>query len=84
MDSERPDPDRLLDRLNAEAARAKRGKLKIFFMLDPFLTKPCPANAKGAARQNRWHWATLLSSCPFSQVLATDNAALILSCAILK
>ena len=31
MDSERPDPDRLLDRLNSEAARAKRGKLKIFF-----------------------------------------------------
>ena len=31
MDSERPDPDRLLERLNSEAARAKRGKLKIFF-----------------------------------------------------
>jgi two-component system sensor histidine kinase KdpD len=31
MDSERPDPDRLLDRLNAEEAKAKRGKLKIFF-----------------------------------------------------
>ena len=31
MDNERPDPDQLLDRLNAEEARAKRGKLKIFF-----------------------------------------------------
>jgi two-component system sensor histidine kinase KdpD len=31
MENERPDPDRLLDRLNADEARAKRGKLKIFF-----------------------------------------------------
>jgi two-component system sensor histidine kinase KdpD len=31
MDSRRPDPDQLLDRLNADEARAKRGKLKIFF-----------------------------------------------------
>ena len=31
MDSDRPDPDQLLDRLNAEEARARRGKLKIFF-----------------------------------------------------
>ena len=31
MDNERPDPDQLLERLNAEEARAKRGKLKIFF-----------------------------------------------------
>ena len=31
MDSERPDPDQLLDRLNAEEAKARRGKLKIFF-----------------------------------------------------
>ena len=29
--SERPDPDQLLDRLNAEEAKARRGKLKIFF-----------------------------------------------------
>ena len=27
----RPDPDKLLDRVNAAAARATRGKLKIFF-----------------------------------------------------
>ena len=31
MNDERPDPDRLLDRVNAEEAREKRGKLKIFF-----------------------------------------------------
>ncbi len=31
MDNERPDPDLLLDRVNAEEARAGRGKLKIFF-----------------------------------------------------
>lgn len=31
MTIQRPDPDQLLDRLNAEAARARRGKLKIFF-----------------------------------------------------
>ncbi len=31
MPDQRPDPDQLLDRLNAEEARAKRGKLKIFF-----------------------------------------------------
>src|ERR1035437_7171719 len=31
MPDQRPDPDQLLDRLNAEAAKAKRGKLKIFF-----------------------------------------------------
>jgi len=31
MNSERPDPDRLLDLVNAEEAREKRGKLKIFF-----------------------------------------------------
>ena len=30
-DDQRPDPDRLLDRVNAEAERAARGKLKIFF-----------------------------------------------------
>lgn len=31
MNSQRPDPDRLLDQINAEEAREKRGKLKIFF-----------------------------------------------------
>ncbi len=31
MPDQRPDPDQLLERLNAEEARAKRGKLKIFF-----------------------------------------------------
>lgn len=31
MAEQRPDPDQLLDRLNAEEAKAKRGKLKIFF-----------------------------------------------------
>lgn len=31
MNNERPDPDRLLDLVNAEEAREKRGKLKIFF-----------------------------------------------------
>ena len=31
MNDERPDPDQLLDRLNAEEDRARRGKLKIFF-----------------------------------------------------
>ncbi len=31
MPDQRPDPDQLLDRLNAEEAKAKRGKLKIFF-----------------------------------------------------
>lgn len=31
MDNERPDPDQLLERLNADEAKAKRGKLKIFF-----------------------------------------------------
>jgi len=30
MDNERPDPDQLLERLNAEEAKARRGKLKIF------------------------------------------------------
>ena len=29
--SERPDPDQLLDRLQQEEARARRGRLKIFF-----------------------------------------------------
>ena len=28
---ERPDPDRLLDQLRGEAARAERGKLRIYF-----------------------------------------------------
>ena len=31
MSDERPDPDQLLDRLHAEEAKARRGKLKIFF-----------------------------------------------------
>jgi two-component system sensor histidine kinase KdpD len=31
MSDQRPDPDQLLDRVNAEEARALRGKLKIFF-----------------------------------------------------
>jgi two-component system sensor histidine kinase KdpD len=31
MADQRPDPDQLLNRLNEEEARAKRGKLKIFF-----------------------------------------------------
>jgi two-component system sensor histidine kinase KdpD len=31
MNTERPDPDTLLERVQAEEARAKRGKLKIFF-----------------------------------------------------
>ena len=31
MDNERPDPDLLLARVNAEEARARRGRLKIFF-----------------------------------------------------
>jgi len=31
MNDERPDPDQLLDRLRSEEAKAKRGKLKIFF-----------------------------------------------------
>lgn len=31
MDIERPDPDKLLDRVQAEEAKANRGKLKIFF-----------------------------------------------------
>ncbi len=31
MAEQRPDPDQLLNRLNAEEARARRGKLKIFF-----------------------------------------------------
>ena len=31
MLDQRPDPDQLLDRLNAEEAKARRGKLKIFF-----------------------------------------------------
>ena len=39
MDNERPDPDQLLERLNAEEARAKRGKLKIFFGASPGVGK---------------------------------------------
>ncbi|HJV93112.1 MAG TPA: two-component system sensor histidine kinase KdpD, partial [Azonexus sp.] len=31
MSDQRPDPDQLLSRLNEEAAKARRGKLKIFF-----------------------------------------------------
>ena len=31
MDIERPDPDKLLDQVHAEEAKARRGKLKIFF-----------------------------------------------------
>ncbi len=31
MSDQRPDPDQLLDRLNAEEAKARRGKLRIFF-----------------------------------------------------
>ena len=31
MEDRRPDPDQLLDQLNAEDAKAQRGKLKIFF-----------------------------------------------------
>ena len=31
MADQRPDPDQLLNRVNAEEAKAKRGKLKIFF-----------------------------------------------------
>lgn len=31
MEDRRPDPDQLLDQLNAEEAKAQRGKLKIFF-----------------------------------------------------
>ena len=31
MEAERPDPDQLLTQVMAEEARAKRGKLKIFF-----------------------------------------------------
>lgn len=31
MPDQRPDPDQLLDRVNAEEAKARRGKLKIFF-----------------------------------------------------
>ncbi|UCV28020.1 two-component system sensor histidine kinase KdpD [Ferribacterium limneticum] len=31
MSDQRPDPDQLLNRLNAEEAKARRGKLKIFF-----------------------------------------------------
>jgi len=31
MLDQRPDPDQLLDRLNTEEAKARRGKLKIFF-----------------------------------------------------
>ena len=31
MPAQRPDPDKLLERVNAEEARARRGKLKIFF-----------------------------------------------------
>jgi two-component system sensor histidine kinase KdpD len=30
-DDTRPDPDQLLDRIREEEARARRGKLKIFF-----------------------------------------------------
>ena len=31
MNSERPDPDQLLARVEREKAKAKRGRLKIFF-----------------------------------------------------
>ena len=31
MTDERPDPDRLLDRIRQEEAQARRGRLKIFF-----------------------------------------------------
>jgi two-component system sensor histidine kinase KdpD len=38
-DDERPDPDELLARLRAEAARAERGKLRIFFGASPGVGK---------------------------------------------
>lgn len=41
MPKQRPDPDQLLDRLNAEAAKAKRGKLKIFFGASAGVGKTC-------------------------------------------
>lgn len=49
MPKQRPDPDQLLDRLNAEAAKAKRGKLKIFFGASAGVGKTCAM--LGAARQ---------------------------------
>jgi two-component system sensor histidine kinase KdpD len=49
MPNRRPDPDQLLDRLNAEAAKAKRGKLKIFFGASAGVGKTCAM--LGAARQ---------------------------------
>ncbi len=39
MDQMRPDPDALLDRINAEEAKKKRGKLKVFFGAAPGVGK---------------------------------------------
>jgi len=46
---QRPDPDRLLDRVHAEEARARRGKLKIFFGASAGVGKTCAM--LGEARQ---------------------------------
>ena len=53
MSIQRPDPDQLLDRLNAEAARARRGKLKIFFGATAGVGKTYAM--LGAARQQLLH-----------------------------
>lgn len=49
MNNTRPDPDRLLDQLRDEDARAQRGKLKIFFGASAGVGKTCAMLA--AARQ---------------------------------
>ena len=46
---QRPDPDRLLDRVHAEEARAQRGRLKIFFGASAGVGKTCAM--LGEARQ---------------------------------
>ena len=53
MSIQRPDPDQLLDRLNAKAARARRGKLKIFFGATAGVGKTYAM--LGAARQQLLH-----------------------------
>ena len=53
MSIQRPDPDQLLDRLQAAEAKARRGKLKIFFGATAGVGKTYAM--LGAARQQLLH-----------------------------
>ncbi len=74
MDTQRPNPDALLNRVQEEEDRQRQGKLKVFFGANPGVGKPMPCWKR---RTSSGATASMSSSALWRRTVASETEALV-------